>query len=76
MDNNTSNEPKKMELNINYTFYSNAFTVAKNKSDTFIDFIQLPPQNNAVPAIRVYMAPQNLDEFIKLLLNFQHQSNE
>lgn len=63
----------KAETKIVSTFYSNSFTVAKTQTEAYIEFLQQPPQNNVVPAIRIYMSSQNLEMLEKLLIDLKQK---
>ncbi len=52
-----------------YTFYSNAAGVTRTETDVYIDFIQLPPEDNIVPSVRIYMAPNYAEKLLNALQN-------
>ena len=52
---------------IDFTFYSNLAMVSCSESDFFIDFMQGPPEGEALSTARVFMAPEHAKRVLKAL---------
>ncbi len=52
---------------IDFTFYSNLAMVSCSDSDFFIDFMQGPPEGDALSTARIFMAPEHAKRVLKAL---------
>ena len=50
-----------------HTFYSNVAQVTTSEVDSYIDFMQFPPIENMVPAVRIYLSQEHLRQLFNAL---------
>lgn len=54
---------------IDYKFYSNITNINVTGVDAYIDFMQYPPENGEVPAIRIYLSKDHLKVLREVFLH-------
>ncbi len=47
---------EKIKRRRDFTFYSNIASVTRSEMDFQIDFMQFPPEEDVVPAVRIFMS--------------------
>ncbi|KAF5415426.1 MAG: hypothetical protein C5S48_05810 [Candidatus Methanogaster sp.] len=65
-ENKTEQTAEKVKR-IDFTFYSNLAMVSCSDSDFFIDFMQGPPEGDALSTARIFMAPEHAKRVLKAL---------
>lgn len=57
----------KSERRYDYTFYSNIAEVTQSGVDAYIDFMQFPPIDNKIPAVRIFVSQVHLKQLFGVL---------